>query len=415
MSAATLGYVPCLRPGAILFTLIAFRNLQLGHSHKEKTLIDLYGTAGGRKRNLFGENVATVSECAFGGSISPRDVLLKHTFFGVYSRALSPSTEAAWSDALITGSQPRKYRMILRNNNSRARFHLATRHLRSCFQCVAEDIDAFGFGQWRVLHQIPSLLFCPDHGHPLVVEARGDSAGNVWQYLLPQGKHPDHSERAPWIASDGHATYLKLWTQLFEGRLTVLTSHAWAAFMDLVVARIGDLASAQAEIEQVIRRTWSADSLGVKSILGHQIKEHFIHAELSHDSAPARLAQRLIVLGATSALGIIPLKTNGASQLGLDLSSGSRNIHAASLQLVLRSFLLDVGLPAWLAPFLLADQNVTDVARAARVHRGSIWRAVERIPDKLLEEIASAQQWSSQAWVTTERQRRLDKRPSRVR
>lgn len=413
VSTATLGYAPYLRPGALLFTLIAFRYLQTGRSNKNKILVDLYGTNGGRKRNLFGENVATVAKRAFGSSVSPKDVLLKHTLFGVYSRALSPPVAAAWSDALVIGSRSHHVRKILRDYNSRTQFHLATQNLRSCSQCVEEDIDLFGYGQWRILHQIPSLLFCPEHGLSLSEEVCGDSTGNLWQYVLPQGKHPHGTHRLSWAASDGHSTYLGLWTQLFDGRLPVLTSHAWATYMDFVVAQIGDLASAQAEIKNAIRRTWSTDSASIESTLGSQIKKGFIHAELSHHSAPARLAQKLIVLGATSALGITLLKSDEASQLRLDLSSEFRNASTLTLRAQLRSFLLDAGLPGWLAPFLLTDQNITEVARAASVHRSCIWRATVGIPDLLLEEIASAREWSRQSWVANERQRRRDKLPPR--
>ena len=413
MSIATLGYVPYLRPGSLLFTLIAFRRLQTGRRCKNKILVDLYGTTGGRKRNLFGENVATVAKRAFGDSVPPRDVLLKHTLFGLYSRALSPPVAAAWSNALIIGSRSHKAQRILRTPNASDNFLLITKNLRSCPQCVAEDIDLFGFGQWRILHQIPSLLFCPEHGHPLNEEARGDNAGNVWQYILPQGKHLDRGHRASWAASDGHSTYLELWTHLFDGKLPTLISHAWATYMDFVVAQIGDLLSAEAEIKNAIHKTWSTDSASIKSILGTQIKEDFIHAELSHNSAPARLAQKLIILGATSTLGITPRKTDETSQLRLDLSSEFVNISDLPLQARLRRFLLDAGLPGSLVPFLLTNHKTTDVAKAAGVHRGRVWSTTERIPDQLLEEIASAQEWSSQSWITNELQRRRDKRPSR--
>ena len=77
VSQVTLGYVPSLRPGALLFTLAAFRYSQTGRRDKNAVLVDLYGTAGGRKRNLFGESVATISKRAFGDLVPFRDVLLR--------------------------------------------------------------------------------------------------------------------------------------------------------------------------------------------------------------------------------------------------------------------------------------------------------------------------------------------------
>ena len=406
VSQVTLGYVPSLRPGALLFTLAAFRYSQTGRRDKNAVLVDLYGTAGGRKRNLFGESVATISKRAFGDLVPFRDVLLRHTFFGVYSRAMSPAASAAWSDALIAGDRSHRAQKVLRNFNSSGQFHLVTRSLRSCPQCVADDIDAYGFGQWRILHQIPALFCCPEHGLALNDEVSGGVAGNVGQYALPRGKISTPANRIPWAASDGHSTYLHLWTQLLEGKLPVVTSHAWAAYMDVVVSRVGGIASARTEIESTIRRTWSTGIENITSLTGRHIVENFIHAELSHNSAPVRLAQKLVVLGAISALGIDLPTTGESSQLSLDLSSKFDEYSEPSLQERLRRALLDVALPGSLAPLLLTDRNTSQIARDASVHRSSVWKAMQKIPNRLLEEIASTTKWPAKSWVTTEIKRR---------
>lgn len=407
MSQVTLGYVPSLRPGALLFTLTAFRYFQTGRRDKNAILVDLYGTTGGRKRNLFGASVATISKRAFGDFVPPRDVLLRHTFFGVYSRAMSPAASAAWSDALIAGDRSHRAQKVLRNFDSSRQFHLVTRSLRSCPQCVADDIDAYGFGQWRILHQIPAVLCCPEHGLALTDEVSGGIAGNVGQYVLPRGKISTLANRFPWAASDGHSTYLHLWTQLLEGKLPVVTSHAWAAYMDVVVSRFGGIASAQAEIESTIQRTWSTGIASITSRTGRHIMENFIHAELSHNSAPSRIAQKLVVLGAVSALGSDLPTAGESSQLRLDLSSKLNEDSEPPLQEQLRRFLLDVALPGSLAPYLLTDRNTTQIARDAGVHRCHVWRTMQRIPNRLLDEIASTQKWSAKSWVTIELKRRM--------
>lgn len=408
MSQVTLGYVPSLRPGALLFTLAAFRYLQTGGRDTNAILVDLYGTTGGRKRNLFGESVATISNRAFGDLVPPRDVLLRHTFFGVYSRAMSPAASAAWSDALITGDRSHRAQKVLRNFNSSGQFPLVTQSLRSCPQCVADDIDAYGFGQWRILHQIPALVCCPEHGLALNDEVSGGVDGNIGQYALPRGNISTPTNRIPWAASDGHSTYLHLWTQLLEGQLPVVTSHAWAAYMDVVVSRAGGIASAKTEIESTIRRTWSTDIANITSRTGGHIVENFIHAELSHNSAPGRLAQKLIVLGAVSALGVDLPATGESPQFRLDLSSKLNEDSEPPLQEQLRRFLLDVALPGSLAPFLMTDRNTTQIARDASVHRCCVWKAMQKIPNLLLEEIASTQEWQANSWVTIEMRRRKE-------
>ena len=408
VSTTALGYVPYLRPGSLLFTLAAFRYFQMGRRGQEVILVDLYGTTSGRKRNLFGESVATISKRAFGPSVPPREVLLRHTFFGVYSRALSPSVAATWGDALITGDRSHKVQKVLRNFDSNTQFELVTRNLRSCPQCVSDDITACGFGQWRILHQIPALLFCPEHGLPLNDEIYGGSAGSIWKSALPHGRISTPVYRIPWAASDGHSTYLYLWAQLLEGKLPVVTSHAWAAYMDLVVSKFGDIASAQAEIETTIRQTWSTGIANIRSRVGRHIMENFIHAELSHNSAPVRLAQKLIVLGAVSALGVDLPTAEEFSQLRLALGSKSHEDSAPSTQEKLRRFLLDAALPGALAPFLLSDRNTVQIARDANVHRRYVWKTMQRIPNRLLDEIASTQKWPANSWVTIELKKRKE-------
>ncbi|WP_255527973.1 hypothetical protein [Pseudoxanthomonas sp. PXM02] len=238
-------------------------------------------------------------------------------------------------------------------------------------------------------------------------EVSGGIAGNLGQYALPRGKISTPANRIPWAASDGHSTYLYLWTQLLEGKLPVVTSHAWAAYMDVVVSRFGGIASAQAEIESTIRRTWSTGIANITSRTGRHIMENFIHAELSHNSAPGRLAQKLVVLGAVSALGIDLPTAGDSSQLRLDLSSKLNEDSEPPLQEQLRRFLLDVALPGSLAPFLLTDRNITQTAREAGGNRRHVWKAMQKIPDRLLEEIAATQRWSAKSWVTIELKRRM--------
>lgn len=355
MSLATYGYAPYLRPGALLFTLAAFRYSQKGRKNHHSILIDLSGSAGGRKRNLFGEHVAAVSLRAFGASVQPKDILLRHTFYGVYSRTLSLAASNSWAEALIVGGRSFHAKVVLRGFAPTKRLSLATRNLRSCFRCVSDDIDAHGFGQWRILHQVPSLLYCPEHGVPLSDEVIGSSAGNLWPYALPRGLRSECKHETAWAASDGHSTYLELWTRLFDGELPVLTSHAWAVYMGRIVSSFGNLASAQGEIEDTIRRMWSMDVPRIRSKLGPHIEEDFVQLELSHNSAPVRVPQKLIVLSAASALGISPVDVTDSSQLRLGLASGEHTSANPIESGCVTPFLMS-GFPGrWLQPCRLTE------------------------------------------------------------
>lgn len=407
-STPALGYIPGLRHGALLFTLLAFRYLERGRTRHDQVPIEIFGTTGGQRRNLFGENVSMASDRAFGGKVSPKEILLRHTFFGVYSRALPPVAADAWASAIVERSRPRDAWTILRTNPGS--HNLATPDLRSCLQCVADDIDSFGFGQWHILHHVPALHYCPKHGCPLAIEFPTAGSGNRWRYALPRGLRPSVNTHSHYSASSGHSTYLGLWTQLLDGKLPVLAGRMWAEYMDDVVNSFGDLASANSEIEMAVEREWATSLSSIRANLGPHINENFVHFELSNNPAPARIAQKLIVLGAASTLGITPTTHVKPSQLSLSLGSSSNQAFDLPLQERLRNFLRDSMLPGTLAPFLLDDLSTSEIARNAGVHRRCIWRTMEGIPDQLLKEIASEREWSGQSWVAIERRRRFGRR-----
>lgn len=402
-----LGYIPYLRPGVLLHTLIAYRYFQMGRPSIGSVFRDFYDPITTKYFFEIGGNVTSIKNLALCGSISTNELLLKHTLFGVYSRALSPAASSVWSDALISGQDRHLSSRILRRYDSFSKIQLITSSFRSCPRCVRDDIDSFGFAQWRVLHHVPPIHCCPEHGCVLLNE--GDVGnGYVRKLALPKGTGSMQTDYSRWIGTDGHSNYLNLWSQLFDGKLSVLVSHAWAIYIDRLISEFGNLDQAKLAIESEVQRTWSTDVPKMRLEIGPHIKANFVHAELSHNSEPFRIAQKLVILGAATSLGVYPTKSDEFTQGHLGLSAKLEHEECLSLQERLRRFLHDAALPGVLAPSLLSGKPIYRIAADAGVHRRYIWRAMERIPDNLLIEISSTRSWPRESWVALEISRRRE-------
>jgi hypothetical protein len=400
----SLGYVPYLRPGAILFNAVVFRYLASGKASREQAISDVYGHIGGRKRNLLGGNMLTASSRLFGASASPLEVLRRHTLFGIYSHSLPPERTHAFASALIYGIGRRSVNgeQWLRRGLPRL-FPLSVNDLRSCAKCISEDLENFGYPLWDILHLIPPVGHCPRHGNPLAVEIRGVDR-NAWDLKLPSGVVPQHvSDFRP---SDGYAMYLKLWVELFEGRLSAISADNWSMCMDSAVCAFGSNSDALDGLGDAVRRLWNSDPDDIGRLLGSHLEQGFIQSELEQRSAPSRVAQKLVVMTGLSSLGILSaVADDGSGQMSFRYPNGPSADSGDTTSLI-RHQLLSSGYPTALAPHLLKDAPISRIAIECGVHRHRLGRAIGTLSPGLLKVLESARSWSPRSWLAKELARR---------
>lgn len=92
--------------------------------------------------------------------IDATELVERHSHFCHLSSTFSEEDVSPTLAALVSGDDHR----LRRRNSSLMRSLLG---LRLCPECVREDVERFGTGHWRVLHQLTILRFCTVHKHRL--------------------------------------------------------------------------------------------------------------------------------------------------------------------------------------------------------------------------------------------------------
>ena len=409
MSGIPLGYVPYLPPGALLFTAVVWRHLLNGATQLLGSIQEIYGHVGGRKRNLFGERVKFASMAVFGGSVLPEEILIRHTHFGIYSRALTKHAADSWSRDIIDAHQWNGHiPSPLQRSGTFPKFQLATTSLRSCSACVAQDMDELGFASWRILHTLPPVHHCPHHGNALISEVESSIGNNLWTMRLPTGIPINQLNHRFESASDGYVAYLHLWIDLLEGSLPIVAADAWADYMNIVVESIGSVEDAIATLSAQVSASWGTSPDRLPDILGAHVQRDFLRLELEHRSAPSRIAQKLVILGTCDLLGLASPKDTTPAQLVIPLRNGAQSDLRGSREELLRNALLHVGFPLAIAPGLASGLSASSAAKTTGVHRHVIQRAIHGFSDSTLETLSSHGTWPDDSWLTKELAKRRD-------
>lgn len=406
MPGTSLGYVPHLPPGTLIFSAIAWRHLLNGGSNHSKSVEEVYGHVGGGKRNLFGGRVRFAARALFGQSVSPEEVLRRHTLFGIYSRALPPQSADSWAAALVDEGVKNSVHNPLKVSVCAKGFRFSTDDLRSCQTCLMHDLEELGFPAWRIHHVLPPLHHCPFHGDALAIEIKGNIGGRMWQLKLPTGVAIERSSLRFEAASDGYVAYLRSWIDLFEGNLPMIAADAWAHCMDLVAAHMGSVDNAVRELSKQLTQSWNSSADRLPDILGIHVQRDFLRSELEHRTAPGRVAQKLIILTACNSLGILPGRGSFPEQLSMPLLSNGQVSPLQAREKILRGALLASGFPLAMVPGLASGDTTFAIGKRTGVHRHQVQRAIVSLPTVSLEQLSDHGSWEADSWLVKEVLRR---------
>lgn len=408
MPGTSLGYLPHLPPGTLIFSAIAWRHLLNGGSHHLKSVEEVYGHVGGGKRNMFGGQVRFAARALFGQSVSPEEVLRRHTLFGIYSRALPPQSADSWAAALVDEGMKNSAHNPLRLSLSVKGFRFSTEDLRSCQTCLMHDLEELGFPTWRIHHVLPPLHHCPFHGDALAIEIKGNIGGRMWNLKLPTGVAIEKSSLRFEAASDGYVAYLRSWIDLFEGNLPMIAADAWAHCMDLVAAHMGSVDNAVRELSKQLTQSWNSSADRLPDILGIHVQRDFLRRELEHRTAPGRVAQKLIILTACDSLGILRAKGSFPEQLSMPLLSNGQVSPLQAREKILRGALLASGSPLAMVPGLASGDTAFAIGKRTGVHRHQVQRAIVSLPTASLEQLSDHGSWEADSWLVKEVLRRRE-------
>jgi hypothetical protein len=404
-----LGYMPLLRPGATLFSaMVVHRRMYEALSNESS----FEAICGKKKAGLIlGTGAAEVARRLFGSGTSARQVLDQHTLFGIYSRVMNTHLADQLANQIISGDGSR-FRHAFRGHRQRRIPRLATPFQRSCQRCIEEDMERQGFSSWKVLHQLPSVGHCPMHGILLhQEESERNCAIRNWCSALP-GETQPQDPLPKWVTfpmSDGYASYLKLWVEVFEGNLTGIAPDIWMLVMDAVVDNLGSLSEASEQIHRAIERSWGAPVSAIASFLDIADGEAFVRAELEQRVQASYVASRLVIVAALDDLNLSPPRRQQPPwRFPVELSSirpfGSWLTPQSQEEL--RRCVMEAGFPPALFRKLADDLDVYAIDREIGVDRLMIRKFATRIPDDLLHRLSMEQTWSSSSWLMKELRRR---------
>jgi hypothetical protein len=113
--------------------------------------------------NQFGFKASSFVERVLHGSMDASELMTRHSMFPLVASIVTSQTADRWRKALAIGD-------VSAHVQCRAQHAHGIKNtivLRQCPSCVRDDVNVYGSGHWRVLHQIPVIRFCQTHGELL--------------------------------------------------------------------------------------------------------------------------------------------------------------------------------------------------------------------------------------------------------
>jgi len=255
---AVLGWAPFLSQGACLYSGLITYYLHAGCS-RNRACVDIYG-ARIRPLNLFGIGARHVAATLFPGSLNSKDVLDRHSLYGLYQRFLPHEHVQRWSTEL---SEPAGTLNLTHYFNLSAGPFAMWKSLRFCFDCVHDAATEGRLPEWKVIHQLPFLNCCPIHGRRLI--SRCADCGHIYdqgtdfrlpgQQCIKCGNKPkakSASANAP-IRERAMAT---LCAEVFENRLNVVNPFRWACLIRHINEQAGGSKFSSEMIVRRLKKSW---------------------------------------------------------------------------------------------------------------------------------------------------------------
>ncbi len=301
--------VPQLTEGVALASLLAFHR-RTSASTNSRTRHDFYGD---RERapdppNLLGAGHEDIARRIFGGGISGRDVLMRHTLFGFYSRLLTEDANKKWAEDLAN-CRRMPIAAYLDTKSGPVSSLGASGALRKCYACIDSDLVQGEIPGWRVLHQLPFLSHCVEHSQHLV--SLCPSCSHAFErgadFRLPSDPCM-HCGYAQCPAKKlelcrGQLHLGRLCSRVFSGLVPDLEPSRWVNWVNATNAEFGNAGIAVAKVERHLFELWDVKSTAeISSALGYTLPKDFVSQELRLAMSSRIWLSRLLVYSAVDSL-----------------------------------------------------------------------------------------------------------------
>ncbi|WP_161974964.1 TnsD family Tn7-like transposition protein, partial [Bacillus timonensis] len=190
-----LSTFPYPYPEETLYSLIARYNMYSGNLNYKHTIQDLYGETARRSNPEFTSGIETLLNRIPQIGLSAEDIIYNHTTFPFYSAFIPQDRVRKMEIDMIASKRSELNTSIGINASSITNF----RYLKHCRICMLEDDEQYGETYWHRVHQIPSVLVCPKHKHPLTKLDKQLYETNQHEFLLASTDIFDYSNEPVYL------------------------------------------------------------------------------------------------------------------------------------------------------------------------------------------------------------------------
>lgn len=397
--------MPLLRPGDSVHTVFAFYHLMSNRVSYDGICAALQpGSRRNDKRRV--ERVCRAfTTTVFGDEQLTARVLYENTLFGALSRGLSTDAQAQIARVLVAGPQTDAPQWLLGSFASRMRSSWTRTH-RACSQCVEDDLDTQGFPAWRVLHEIAQVDRCVYHGCALQPDLPSTGGRGLQTFY---NRLPNIVRDGRWRALEGDTVprsagcnrYLRGWLRAFRGETPALAVENWIQAVASAIATTGSRGELHAVLESSIVREWECTLADVAGWLRIRSGSEFLAKELGLATHPGCLAQRIVVLGALEATGLIADSSQPQAEFlfGEYRPQGEMaGADSSPVQAFCRT-LLDAGYAPSLVDALASGIPTARVYAMDSKFASNLSQLLSFMPDELVATLFECRDWPTDAWI----------------
>lgn len=293
-------FAPILPVGALAYTALVLFHRASGNTSKARSRQVLFGDRFSSRVNWFGIGAEQMSRQFFAGQVSARQVLARHTLYGFYSLGLSREMASRWGESLAQGHAQRPTQYVRNGVGS-----MVSESLRWCEDCAAHDQAIHGFSAWRVVHQLPFMRMCPEHGATLYVHcAKCGSALDDGVSLKLPGEPCNHCGSVDFVAetapsSENYKALMRRCIRAVERQDGIYRPNVWRQVMKTLYARTGSVESAVGFVEASVGRLMACP--GHESSLQGDVFGPYLHSKyvrqvvLGHLTASPLIIQMMVL------------------------------------------------------------------------------------------------------------------------
>lgn len=246
-----------LPKGAYLYTALVHLHRSSAHLQRQTTAARFVNAPRvAAIPHLMGTKAGRISGTYFAGSLSPYEVLRRHTFFGYLNLALDKVDASDREEALVQDT-------VRSLNFSIDRVE----SLRWCECCAEDELEVYGFASWKVVHQLPSVRICHIHEIPLLSHCKicGSALGTVLNFRLPGDACPKCKQcdftGDDVVVCDAYRLLVRNIAKAFENQEDDFRYSAWNKNISSFIESFISCDDAQKALKEFLCTEWGISSL----------------------------------------------------------------------------------------------------------------------------------------------------------